>query len=68
MALSRFVPQRLRMLSSTPNQDDLETVRQLIEAGKVTPVLDRTFPLPEVPDAIRHLDEGHTGGKVVITV
>jgi NADPH:quinone reductase-like Zn-dependent oxidoreductase len=56
------------MLSSTPNQDDLETVRQLIEAGKVTPVLDRTFPLPEVPDAIRHLDEGHTGGKVVITV
>ena len=68
VALSRFVPQRLRMLSSTPNQDDLETVRQLIEAGKVTPVLDRTFPLPEVPDAIRHLDEGHTGGKVVITV
>ncbi|HET7516542.1 MAG TPA: NAD(P)-dependent alcohol dehydrogenase, partial [Actinomycetes bacterium] len=68
VALSRFVPQRLRMLSSTPNQDDLETVRQLIEAGKVTPVLDRTFPLAEVPDAIRHLDEGHTGGKVVITV
>ena len=68
VALSRFVPQRLRMLSSTPNQDDLQTMRQLIEAGKVTPVLDRTFPLPEVPGAIRHLDEGHTGGKVVITV
>jgi NADPH:quinone reductase-like Zn-dependent oxidoreductase len=68
VALSRFVPQRLRMLSSTPNQDDLETVRQLIEAGKVTPVIDRTFPLLDVPGAIRHLDEGHTGGKVVITV
>jgi NADPH:quinone reductase-like Zn-dependent oxidoreductase len=68
VALSRFVPQRLRMLSSTPNQDDLQTLRQLIEAGKVTPVLDRTFSLPEVPTAIRHLDQGHTGGKVVITV
>ena len=68
LVLSRFVPQRLRMLSSTPNQDDLETLRQLIEAGKVRPVIDRTFPLPEVPKAIHHLDKGHTGGKVVITV
>jgi NADPH:quinone reductase-like Zn-dependent oxidoreductase len=68
VALSRFMPRRLRMLSSTPNQDDLQTLRQLIEAGKVTPVLDRTFSLPEVPTAIRHLDQGHTGGKVVITV
>jgi NADPH:quinone reductase-like Zn-dependent oxidoreductase len=66
VALSRFVPQRLRMLSSRPRQDDLETVAQLIEAGKVTAVVDRTFPLPEVPQAIRYLDEGHTGGKVVI--
>jgi NADPH:quinone reductase-like Zn-dependent oxidoreductase len=68
LVLSRFVPQRLRMLSSTPNQDDLETLRQLIEAGKVRPVIDRTFPLAEVPRAIHHLEEGHTGGKVVITV
>ena len=67
VVLSRFVPQRLRMLSSTPNQDDLETMRQLIEAGKVTPLIDRTFPLPQVPDALRYLNQRRTGGKIVIT-
>ena len=41
---------------------------ELIEAGKVTPIIERTYPLSEVPDAIRHLEEGHTQGKVVITV
>ena len=66
VALSRFVPQRLRMLSSKPRQDDLETLRELIEAGKVTAVLDRTFPLAEAPKAIRYLGQARTGGKVVI--
>jgi NADPH:quinone reductase-like Zn-dependent oxidoreductase len=68
VALSRLVGQRLRMLSSTPRQDDLQTLRELIEAGKVTPVVDRTFPLPETPAAIRHLLRGHGRGKIVITV
>jgi NADPH:quinone reductase-like Zn-dependent oxidoreductase len=68
VALSRFVGQRLRMLSSKPRQQDLQTLRELIEAGKLTPVIDRTYPLREVPEAIRHLVEGHGGGKVVITV
>ena len=68
VAVSRFVPQRLRMLSSKPRQDDLETLRELIEAGKVTAELDRTFPLPETPKAIRYLDRRRTGGKVVITL
>jgi NADPH:quinone reductase-like Zn-dependent oxidoreductase len=69
VVLSRLVGQRLRMLSSKPGQEDLRTLRDLIEAGKVTPVIDRTFPLPEVPEAIRHLVEGHGGsGKIVITV
>jgi NADPH:quinone reductase-like Zn-dependent oxidoreductase len=68
VALSRLVGQRLRMLSSTPRQDDLQTLRELIEAGKVTPVVDRTFPLPETPEAIRHLLRGHGRGKIVITV
>jgi NADPH:quinone reductase-like Zn-dependent oxidoreductase len=68
VALSRFVGQRLRMLSSKPRQDDLETLRQLMAAGKLTPVIDRTFPLPEAPEAIRHLLEGHGSGKIVITV
>jgi NADPH:quinone reductase-like Zn-dependent oxidoreductase len=68
VALSRLVGQRLRMLSSTPRQDDLQTLRELIEAGKVTPVVDRTFPLPETPEAMRHLLRGHGRGKIVITV
>jgi len=66
--LSRFVGQRLRMLASTPRQEDLQTLRDLIEAGKLTPVIGRTFPLGEVPEAIRALEAGHTRGKLVITV
>jgi NADPH:quinone reductase-like Zn-dependent oxidoreductase len=69
LVLSRFVGQRLRMLSSKPRQDDLRVLRELIEAGKLTPVIDRTYPLAEVPQAIRQMVEGHGGGgKVVITV
>jgi NADPH:quinone reductase-like Zn-dependent oxidoreductase len=68
VALSRLVGQRLRMLGSKPRQEDLQTLRELIEAGKVTPVIDRTYPLREAPQAIRYLVEGHGGGKVVITV
>jgi NADPH:quinone reductase-like Zn-dependent oxidoreductase len=68
VALSRFVGQRLRMLSSTPRLDDLETLRELLEAGKVTPLLDRTFPLDRVPEAVGHLLAGGGRGKLVITV
>jgi NADPH:quinone reductase-like Zn-dependent oxidoreductase len=68
VALSRVVGQRLRMLSSTPRRDDLETLRQLIEAGKVAPLLDRTFPLDQVRQAIGHLLAGGGRGKLVITV
>jgi NADPH:quinone reductase-like Zn-dependent oxidoreductase len=66
--LSRFVSQRLRMLASKPGQDDLQTLRELIEAGKLTPRVARTYPLPETPEAIRQLAAGHTRGKLVITV
>jgi NADPH:quinone reductase-like Zn-dependent oxidoreductase len=68
VALSRLVGQRLRMLSSKPRQDDLQRLRELLEAGEVTPVVDRTYPLAEVPEAIRHLVEGHGRGKTVIAV
>jgi NADPH:quinone reductase-like Zn-dependent oxidoreductase len=69
LALSRLVGQRLRMLSSTPRQEDLQVLRELLEAGKVTPVIGRTYPLVEVPEAIRQMVEGHGGGgKSVITV
>jgi len=66
--LSRFVSQRLRMLASKERQGDLQTLRELIEAGKLTPIIGRTYPLREVPEAIRHLEAGHTRGKLVITV
>jgi NADPH:quinone reductase-like Zn-dependent oxidoreductase len=50
------------------NQEDLLVLKELIESGKVTPVIDRTYPLAQVPEAIRYLEEGHAQGKVVITV
>jgi NADPH:quinone reductase-like Zn-dependent oxidoreductase len=68
LVLSGFVSQRLRMLSSKPRQDDLQVLRELLEAGRLTPPVGRAYPLGEVPEAIRRLVEGHGGGKIVITV
>jgi NADPH:quinone reductase-like Zn-dependent oxidoreductase len=65
--LSRFVSQKLVMVLAKPNQKDLTIVRDLIEAGRATPVIDKRYRLSEVPDAIRYLEEGHARGKVVIT-
>ena len=59
---------QMRALSGKPSQSDLSAITALIEAEKVVPVIDRVYPLPEVPDAIRYLEEGHARGKVVITV
>ena len=66
--LARLVSQRLRMLASKPGQQDLQTLRELLEAGKLTPVIGRTYPLGQVPEAMRQMVEGHTRGKLVITV
>jgi NADPH:quinone reductase-like Zn-dependent oxidoreductase len=66
--VSRFVGQRLRMLASKENQEDLQTLRELLEAGKLTPLIGRTYPLGEVPEAMRALEAGDTRGKIVITV
>jgi NADPH:quinone reductase-like Zn-dependent oxidoreductase len=66
--LSPFVSQKLRMLVSTENQEDLQLLGKLIEAGKLTPIVDRTYSLSEVPKAIQYLRAGHACGKVVITV
>jgi NADPH:quinone reductase-like Zn-dependent oxidoreductase len=55
-ALSPFVSQRLRPFLAKPNRKDLAAIRALIEAGKVTPVIDRTYPLSEAPEAIRYLE------------
>jgi NADPH:quinone reductase-like Zn-dependent oxidoreductase len=55
-------------LLARPNQKDLVFMKELLEAGKVVPVIDRRYPLSEVPEAIRYLEKGHALGKVVITV
>ena len=67
-ALSPFVGQKLGSFLAKSDQEDLEFVKELIEAGKVKPVIDRTYPLSETPEAIGYLEEGHARGKVVITV
>lgn len=66
--LSPLVGQRLRGVTSKERAEDLRVLSELIEAGKVTPVIDRTYPLIEAPEAIRYLGEGHPRGKIVITV
>jgi NADPH:quinone reductase-like Zn-dependent oxidoreductase len=68
LLLSRFVTQTLTTFISSENQADLLVLKQLIEAGKVTPVIDRTYALSEAPQAIRYVQQGHARGKVVITV
>ena len=67
-ALSPFVRQKLGFFISKERRDDLEELRQLLEAGAIRSVVDRTFPLEEVPAAIRYLRDGHARGKVVITI
>ncbi|MET8679607.1 NAD(P)-dependent alcohol dehydrogenase [Streptomyces sp. NPDC004647] len=68
LMLSPFVSQRLRGLISAERTEDLQYLRKIIEDGKVMPVIDRTYPLHEVPEAIRYVHDGHVRGKVVITV
>ena len=59
---------KMGALTIKPNQKDLASVKELLEAGKVVPVIDRRYPLSEVPEAIRYLEGGHAKGKVVIAV
>lgn len=68
LLLSPFVGHTLRRYLSVPNHDDLVALTGMIEAGMLTPVIDRTYPLAETPDAIRYLEQGHAQGKVVIDV
>jgi NADPH:quinone reductase-like Zn-dependent oxidoreductase len=66
--LSLVVGQSLRPVITAERREDLVAVRDLIEDGALTPVVDRTFALPEAADAIRYLEQGHAAGKVVVTV
>ena len=68
------LPQRLRdhlfeqAKARKITKEDLIVLKELIEAGKLTPVIDRTYPLSETPAAMRYLEQGHSRGKVVLTV
>ena len=68
LALSVLIRQRLTTFVSRHRQADLDTLRLLTEGGQVIPVIDRTYPLAEAPQAIRHLHAGYARGKIVITV
>jgi NADPH:quinone reductase-like Zn-dependent oxidoreductase len=68
LALSPFVGQKLGTFVASENHEDMLALKELIESGKVTPVIDRTYSLSETPEAIRYLENGHARGKVVITV
>jgi NADPH:quinone reductase-like Zn-dependent oxidoreductase len=66
--LSRSGAQRMLMFFAGVNSDDLLVLKELVEAGKVKPVIDRAYPLDKVADAMRHLETGHARAKVVITI
>ena len=68
MALSPFVRQRLGAFISKETHRDMLVLAEMIEAGKLTPFVERTYPLSQAPEAIRHLEQGRVRGKVVITI
>ena len=63
LLLSLFVSQQRRPFVSLPNKEDLATLKKLAEAGKITPVIDQTYPLSQTPEAMAHVGEGHAQGK-----
>jgi NADPH:quinone reductase-like Zn-dependent oxidoreductase len=66
--LSMIESKKMRVLAVRPNTEDVNFMKELIEAEKVTPVIDKTYPLAEVPEAIGYVGEGHARGKIVISV
>ena len=68
MALSLFVSQLPKASFSMPSKkESMAVLKELLETGKLTPIIDRTYPLSEVPEAMRYLIDGHPRGKVIIT-
>jgi NADPH:quinone reductase-like Zn-dependent oxidoreductase len=68
MVLSPFISQQMGMMMADANQKDLTVLAEMMETGKMKPVIDRTYKLDQVPEAIRYLEEGHARGKVIIAV
>ncbi|HXZ59578.1 MAG TPA: NAD(P)-dependent alcohol dehydrogenase [Steroidobacteraceae bacterium] len=66
--LSPFMSQKFGMMLAELNKDDLAVLSELLQSGKVTPVIDRTYKLSEAPEALRYLEKGHARGKVVLSV
>jgi len=66
--LSRFLSQKMATFLASVTKEDLLVLKELIEAGKITPVIDRTYPLRETAEAIRYLEDGHARAKVVIII
>jgi NADPH:quinone reductase-like Zn-dependent oxidoreductase len=63
-----FIRQQGRGFVSTSNPEDLAALKELAEAGHITPVIDRTYPLSRAPEAVAHVGAGHTRGKTIITM
>ena len=68
LVVSPFVSQKMGMMMADANQKDLTVLGDMMQSGKVKPVIDRTYKLSEVPAAIAYVEQGHARGKVVITV
>jgi NADPH:quinone reductase-like Zn-dependent oxidoreductase len=68
LMLSPLVQQNLRRYLSVANHKDLVVLKELVESGRLTPVIDRAYPLHETADALRYIEGGHARGKVVITI
>jgi NADPH:quinone reductase-like Zn-dependent oxidoreductase len=68
LLMSPFISQKIGMMMAEGNKADLNTLADLMQSGKVTPVIDRTYPLSEIREAIRYLETGRARGKVIITV
>jgi NADPH:quinone reductase-like Zn-dependent oxidoreductase len=68
LMLAPFVSQKMSMMLAEINKKDLQTLAEMMQSGKVKPVIDRTYPFDQIADAIRYLEKGHARGKVVVTV
>jgi len=68
LLMSPFISQKMGMMMAELNKEDLTILGDLMQSGKVKPVIDRTYPLSQIAEAMRYLEAGHARGKVIITV
>ena len=66
--MSPFVSQKMIFMLAQANKDDLDVLRDMMQTGKLTPVIDKRYPLSETAEAISYLEQGHARGKVIITL